>query len=198
MHPHPRPANSKPRRRLSVSFPRTLLPGPQPPPPRCLASSAAESSGRPARGSRVFWPNVDWTWRQIVSGCGRFTTTTSSPGTGRPTTGPKTRGQRPGWWGHLPAAGAQGCSPGPIRPVRSWQTYSGVCPRPASATPSLPALHSPARRGGVGAHARLAVVGARWWGRGVPQGRRCRRGPSGDPRPLVKGGLPAGSTLRES
>uniref|UniRef100_D3YYR1 Mov10 RISC complex RNA helicase n=1 Tax=Mus musculus TaxID=10090 RepID=D3YYR1_MOUSE len=76
------PANSKPRRRLSVSFPRTLLPGPQPPPPRCLASSAAESSGRPARGSRVFWPNVDWTWRQIVSGCGRFTTTTSSPAMG--------------------------------------------------------------------------------------------------------------------
>lgn len=92
MHPHPRAANSKPRRRLSVSFPRTLLPGPQPP-PRCPASSAAESSGRLARGSRVSWPNGDWTWRLIASGCGRFTTATSSPGTDRPTTGPKAPGQ---------------------------------------------------------------------------------------------------------
>lgn len=162
MHPHPRPANSKPRRRLSVSFPRTLLPGPQPPPPRCPASSAAESSERPARGSRVSWPNADWTWRQIASGCGRFTITTSSPGTGRPTTGPKARGRRPGWWGHLPAAaGAQGCSPGPIGPGRSWQTSSGACPRPASATPSPPAPLSTARRGGVGVHARLAAARAR-------------------------------------
>lgn len=160
MHPHPRPANSKPRRRLSVSFPRTLLPGPQPPPPRCPASSAAESSERPARGSRVSWPNADWTWRQIASGCGRFTITTSSPGTGRPTTGPKARGRRPGWWGHLPAAaGAQGCSPGPIGPGRSWQTSSGACPRPASATPSPPAPLSTARRGGVGVHAARPGLG---------------------------------------
>lgn len=200
MHPHPRAANSKPQRRLSVSFPRTLLPGPQPPPPpRCPASSAAESSGRLARGSRVSWPNGDWTWRQIASGCGRFTTATSSPGTGRPTTGPKgSGGQRRGGGGHLPAADAQGCSPGPIGPGRSWQTSSRACPRPASATPSPPALHSPAGRGGVGAHARPAAAGAQWWGRGAPQGRRCRRGLSGDPRPLVEGRLPPGSTLRES
>lgn len=162
MHPHPRPANSKPRRRLSVSFPRTLLPGPQlqpPPPPRCLASSAAESSGRPARGSRVSWPNADWTWRQIASGCGRFTTTTSSPGTGRPTTGPKTRGQRPGWWDHLPAAGAQGSAPG-----RSGRAAGPGRPPPAAAhAQPAPPLARPlctAGRGGVGAHARLAVARA--------------------------------------
>lgn len=115
-----------------------------------------------------------------------------------PPRAPTARGQRPRWWGHLPAPGTQGCISGPIRPVRSWQTSSGACPRPASATPSPPALHSPARRGGVGAHARPRAAGARWWGRGAPQGRRCGRELSGHPRPLVEGRLPAGSTLRES
>ncbi|XP_048951719.1 helicase MOV-10 isoform X3 [Canis lupus dingo] len=56
-----------------VSFPRTLLPGPQPP-PRCPASSAAGSSGRRASASRVSWSSGDWTWRLIASGCGPFTT----------------------------------------------------------------------------------------------------------------------------
>lgn len=173
MHPHPTPANSKPRRRLSVSFPRTLLPGPQPP-PRCPASSAAESSGRPARGSRVSWPNGDWTWRQIASGCGRFTTATSSPGTGRPTAGPKARGQRPGWWGHLPAAGTQGCIPGRSGPSRPGRPP----PAPAHAQPAPP-LARPlctARPGGEGS---VPTRGSRRPGLGGGGGEPHREGAAG-------------------
>lgn len=144
MHPHPRAANSKPRRRLSVSFPRTLLPGPQPP-PRCPASSAAESSGRLARGSRVSWPNGDWTWRQIASGCGRFTTATSSPGTDRPTTGPKAPGQRRGGGATFPPRVHRDAAPG-----RSGR--SGPPSAPAHAQPAPPRARPlcTARPGGEG------------------------------------------------
>lgn len=173
MHPHPTPANSKPRRRLSVSFPRTLLPGPQPP-PRCPASSAAESSGRPARGSRVSWPNGDWTWRQIASGCGRFTTATSSPGTGRPTAGPHGAGPAPRVVGPPSRRGHTGMhlradQAGPVLAdlLRRLPTPSQRHPLPArSAQPG------PARRG------------------------RCPRAAPGGRGSVVGEGSPTGKALR--
>lgn len=62
--------------------------------------------------------------------------------------GPQGAGQRPGWWGHLPAAGAQGCSPG-----RSGQASpSKPPPAPAHAQPAPPLARGlcTARPGGEG------------------------------------------------
>lgn len=187
MHPHPRAANSKPRRRLSVSFPRTLLPGPQRP-PRCPASSAAVSSGRPARGSRVSWPNGDWTWRQIASGCGRFTTATSSPGTGRPTTGPKARDQRPGGGATFPPRAHRDAAPG--RSVRSGPGRPNAAP--AHAQPAPPRARPPrtARPGGEGS---VPTRGSQRPGLGGGGGEPHREGAAGSgqagiPAPSLRGG----------
>lgn len=144
LHPHPRAANLGPRLRLSVSFPRTLLPGPQPP-PRCPVSSAAGSSGTPANASRVSWRFGDWTWKQIARSCAPFITKTSKPGTGRPSPRPRIAGPAhrhdPHGGATVPARGAEGRSSrsGSGRSEAAQTSPPARCPRPTRAARSPPA-----------------------------------------------------------